>query len=59
MQEGLKVKLTVKFKGREMSHPELGHKVLREALVRLGDKAVIEREPKFEGRRLAVIVRKA
>lgn len=58
LSEGHKVKLTVKFKGREMAHPELGHKVLREALNLLGDQAAVERESKFEGRRLSIIVTK-
>ncbi len=58
LNEGHKVKLTVKFKGREMAHQELGHKVLQEAFELLGDKAAIEREPKFEGRRLSMIVTK-
>lgn len=55
---GHKVKLTVKFKGREMAHQELGHRVLQEALELLGDKAAVEGEPKFEGRRLSMIVTK-
>lgn len=57
--EGYKVKLTVKFKGREMSHPQLGHKVLKKALDLLDDKAVVEREPRFEGRRLSMIITKS
>ena len=56
LEEGRKVKLTVKFKGREMSHPELGHKVLNQVLQLLGKKATVEREPKFEGRKLSLIV---
>lgn len=59
LNEGHKVKLTVKFKGREMAHPELGHKVLKKVLVLLGDKATVERETRFEGRRLSIIVAKA
>ena len=59
LNEGHKVKLTVKFKGREMTHPELGHRVLQEAISALGEKAAIEREPKFEGRRLSMIVAKS
>ncbi|OGE25137.1 translation initiation factor IF-3 [Candidatus Daviesbacteria bacterium RIFCSPHIGHO2_02_FULL_39_12] len=58
LKEGHRVKLTVKFKGREMAHQELGHKVLQEALALLGDKAGVEREPKMEGRKLSVIVGK-
>lgn len=56
LAEGHKVKLTVKFKGREMSHPELGHKVLNKTLLLLAEKAAVEREPKFEGRKLSVIL---
>lgn len=59
LNEGYKVKLTVKFKGREMTHPELGHKVLQEALKLLGEQAAVEREPRFEGRRLSIIVTKS
>lgn len=58
LNEGYKVKLTVKFKGREMTHPELGHHVLEKAMRRLGDKAALEREPRFEGRRLSMIITK-
>lgn len=58
LKVGHKVKLTVKFKGREMTHPELGHQVLQEALRMLGDKVMVEREPKFEGRKLSMIVGK-
>ena len=56
--KGYKVKLTVKFKGREMAHQELGHKVLQEALAHLGESVIVERDPKFEGRRLSMIVGK-
>ena len=59
LKEGHKVKLTVKFKGREMAHPELGHRVLHETLNLLGDKVVVDREPKFEGRKLFMIVGKS
>ena len=59
LENGHKVKLTVKFKGREMAHPELGHRVLQEALALLEDKAAIEREAKFEGRKLSMIVTKS
>jgi len=59
LKDGHKVKLTVKFKGREMAHPEVGNKVLIQALALLGDTISIERDPKFEGRNLSVIVTKA
>jgi translation initiation factor IF-3 len=56
IQKGNKVKLSVKFKGREMAHPELGHAVIKQALGYFGDKIAIERESKFEGRNLATII---
>lgn len=58
LKDGHKVKFTVKFKGREMAHQELGHRVLQEALTQLGDKVAVEREPKMEGRKLSMIVGK-
>jgi translation initiation factor IF-3 len=59
LKDGHKVKLTVKFKGREMAHQEVGYKVLNEALALLGDHVGVEREPKFEGRKLSMIVGKS
>ena len=59
LKKGHKVKLTVKFKGREMTHQELGHRVLEEALALLGDTVAVEREPKMEGRKLSMIVGKS
>lgn len=56
LDDGHKVKLTVKFKGREMAHPEAGHKVLQMALAHFGNKVTIERESKFEGRKLSMIM---
>ena len=59
LKKGYKVKLTVKFKGREMAHQELGYRVLQETLALLGDKAGVDREPKMEGRKLSMIVGKS
>ncbi len=59
LKDGHKVKLTVKFKGREMAHQELGYKVLNEALALLGSHVGVEREPKFEGRKLSMILGKS
>lgn len=59
LKMGHKVRLVVKFKGRELAHRELGFKVLDEALALLGDKVSIEREPRFEGRNLSIILSKS
>lgn len=59
LKDGYKVKLTVKFKGREMAHQDLGYKVLQETLALLGDKVTVDRDPKMEGRKLSMIVGKS
>lgn len=56
LEKGNKVKITVKFKGREMAHPEVGREVINQALAYFGEKIVIEREVRFEGRNLTAIV---
>lgn len=56
LAEGDKVKLSVMFRGREMSHPEVGQDVLDRALARLGDAASVEKPPGMEGRFLSVIL---
>jgi translation initiation factor IF-3 len=56
LAEGDKVKLSVMFRGREMSHPEVGHEVLQRALQQLTEKAGIEKPPGMEGRFLSVIL---
>ena len=58
IHEGYKVKLTVKFKGREMAYPKLGYEVLTHAMELLGDKAAVEKDAKFEGRKLSMIITK-
>ena len=56
LAEGDKVKLSVMFRGREMSHPEVGHDVLNRALSKLGEHGLVEKPPGMEGRFLSVIL---
>jgi translation initiation factor IF-3 len=56
LAEGDKVKLSVMFRGREMSHPEVGHDVLQRALGQLTEVAGVEKPPGMEGRFLSVIL---
>lgn len=58
LDKGNRVKLTIKFKGREMAHPEAGFQVAKQAIALLGEKVLIERETKFEGRNLTTIIGK-
>ena len=56
LAEGDKVKLSVMFRGREMSHPEIGQEVLNRALVRLLEVSTVEKPASMEGRFLTVIL---
>lgn len=54
--EGDKVKVTVRFRGREMQHTELGAQLLHKFAGDVKDIAIIERDPKQEGRTLFLIL---
>ena len=56
LSEGDKVKVAVMFRGREMSHPEVGREVLERALESLKEVGVMERSPAMEGRAFSVIL---
>lgn len=52
--EKARVRVGVKFRGREMSHLELGYKALQELMTGLEELVVQESTPRMEGRRLVV-----
>src|SRR5512140_3896903 len=54
--ESNKARITVMFRGREMSHKELGQKVLQRIIEELRDVAVIESAPRMEGRQMFMIL---
>ncbi|HEY3108153.1 MAG TPA: translation initiation factor IF-3, partial [Chloroflexota bacterium] len=54
--EGDKVKVTIRFRGRELAHPQLGREVLEEISKNLTGTAVIERPPLMEGRAMFMIL---
>ena len=56
LAEGKKVKVTVRFRGRELAHTELGLDVLNEVLKRLGDDYVVEKQPSMEGRFMSMVL---
>ena len=56
LNEGNKVKVTVRFRGRELAHTELGLVVLQEVLKRLGDEYVMEKQPAMEGRFMSMVL---
>lgn len=56
LEDGDKVKVTIMFRGRELSHPELGEVLLTKMAKQLEDLAVIERAAKLEGKNMIMIV---
>jgi len=54
--KGDKVKFTVKFKGREMQHTELGKNLMQRIIDETKDVAKVESHPKFEGRQMVMII---
>ncbi|PZP84429.1 MAG: translation initiation factor IF-3 [Azospirillum brasilense] len=56
LAEGDKVKFTLRFRGREMAHQDLGYKLLLKVRETLGDKIKVEHEPKAEGRQVIMVV---
>jgi translation initiation factor IF-3 len=56
LEEGNKVKLTMMFRGRQVTHPELGLKVLERVAGDLQDIAKVEAHPSFEGRQMSMVI---
>lgn len=54
--EGDKVKLTLRFRGREMAHLELGMQLLNRVREEVGELAKVEAEPKLEGRQMMMVL---
>ena len=58
LTDGAKVKVTIMFRGREITHPELGWKLLQRMSETLSDAASLDRQPVLEGKRLSIILAK-
>ena len=56
LTKGHKVKITVKFKGREIVHPELGRELLNKFLTNLEITHMVEKEPEKQGRQLITFI---
>ena len=54
--EGDKVKVTLRFRGREMAHPELGMKLLNKVQADFDEIAKVEYAPRMEGRQMIMIL---
>jgi len=56
LTDGDKVKVTILFRGREITHPELGRKLLQRMTESLSEVASLERSPSIEGRQMHIIL---
>lgn len=55
-EEGDKVKITLRFRGREMAHQDLGLKLLDRVKVEMADVSKVEAEPALEGRQMIMVM---
>ena len=58
IEEGNKLKITVRFKGREVNNSNLGEEVLNRFIENLSDIANVDRKPKLEGRNMFIMLSK-
>ncbi len=56
LEDGDKAKVTVRFRGREMAHRELGMELLKRVEKDLEEHAVVEQHPKMEGRQMVMVL---
>ncbi|GAB3627953.1 translation initiation factor IF-3 [Pandoraea terrae] len=56
MEDGDKVKITLRFRGREMAHQEIGMRMLERLRVDLEEAAQVEQMPKMEGRQMIMVL---
>ena len=56
LEEGDKVKVTIRFRGREMSHQDLGQNLARKIQEDVGENGVVESFPRLEGRQMVMMI---
>lgn len=56
LESGMKVKVTIRFRGREITYPEIALEDLREIAEELQDIAVVEQKPNLEGRNMSMML---
>ena len=58
LEDGNKVKITVRFRGRELNNTKMGEAVLNQFISNLEDISVVEKKPKLEGKNMLIILAK-
>ena len=56
LMQGDKAKITLRFRGREMAHPELGMQFLERIILDVAEYGIVEQRPKMEGRQLVMVI---
>ena len=56
IEDGNKLKITIRFKGREVNNSKLGEDVLNKFIENLSDIAIVEKQPKLEGRSMFIML---
>ncbi len=56
LDEGHKVKITIMFRGREVTHPELGRKILDDIAERVDEIGKVEAYPRLDGRNMTMVL---
>lgn len=57
LDAGHKVKITVRYRGREMAHKDLGFKLADKVIEKFGDDIVVEQKPQLAGKQLNFVIR--
>ncbi|MGP1459104.1 MAG: translation initiation factor IF-3 [Treponema sp.] len=56
LDDGAKVKVTIRFRGRELAHTDLGYGVLQEVLKRLTSEYIVEKQPAMDGKTMSMTI---
>jgi translation initiation factor IF-3 len=56
LEQGDKTKVTLRFRGRESTHPEIGMQLMERIILDLTEIGVVEQRPKFEGRQMVMVI---
>lgn len=55
LEQGNKVKVSMIFRGREITHTDIGLEILKKIVIKMEDDGILEQKPKLEGRNMSVI----
>ena len=56
LQDGNKVKVTIRFRGRQITHSEIGREVMRDFAERIKEYGTVDKQPTIEGRNMSMFI---